>query len=417
MDLSPPSLIRSPSSSRNSTYSRSPSLSVDYPPSDFVDPSFYKVNSVYDQSCSGVSSAMDPGNPHHRLDATTSAEWAEATAIHSVPQGVLSSDYVPYVGYDSAMHASYSHDLYSAQLAHAPALSYAPSPLASMSSRSPDPTSSRHSISYHSTSPMPRIKLEGGQEYSSGGELSQYPSPRSAHALMAEPGSYGSQAGSSGYLSDAPSGSWAKSDYPPIDADQYFASGSGNPGPLASDRRQQQQQQQASRPPRPAKRPIRRLTSKEEANFQCEVEGCGKLFSRSYNYKAHMETHDKKREYPFTCTFEDCSKKFVRKTDLQRHHQSVHMKEKNHKCDYCGRHFARKDTLRRHMEDGCSKRFDIGTMDLRGPESYDNYSVPIRTVPSSSGHLVAPPPHLPSMSLPRGGHDQGMSDVPPYMKR
>ncbi|KAJ9150515.1 hypothetical protein NKR19_g5297 [Coniochaeta hoffmannii] len=41
------------------------------------------------------------------------------------------------------------------------------------------------------------------------------------------------------------------------------------------------------------------------------------------------------------------------------------MKERNHRCDYCGRMFARKDTLRRHMEDGCSKRFDIGTLDLR----------------------------------------------------
>ncbi|KAH8159049.1 hypothetical protein CIB48_g9198 [Xylaria polymorpha] len=379
MDLSPPSLIRSPASSRNSTYSRSPSLSLDYPSSDLVDP-FYKVGPIYEQPC---AVAMDSDNSHHRLDATTSAEWAETTVIHSVPsmggQGMLSSDYVPYVSYDSSMHASYSHDLYSTHLAHAPALSYAPSPLASMPSRSPDPNSSRHSLSYHSTSPMPRIKLEGGHDYSSGGELSQYPSPRSSHALMAEPGSYGSQAGSSGYLSDAQSGS------------RKVITG--------------------------AKRQTRKLTSKEEANFQCEVEGCGKLFSRSYNYKAHMETHDKKREYPFSCTFEDCNKKFVRKTDLQRHHQSVHMKEKNHKCDYCGRLFARKDTLRRHMEDGCSKRFDIGTMDLRGNEGYDTYSVPIRAVPSSSGHLVAPPPHLPPMSLPRGGNDHGMTDMTPYMKR
>ncbi|KAI8946872.1 hypothetical protein F4801DRAFT_38021 [Xylaria longipes] len=416
MDLSPPSLIRSPASSRNSNYSRSPSLSLDYPSSDLVDP-FYKVGPIYEQSCSVVSPAMDSDNSHHRLDATTSAEWAETTVIHSVPsmggQGMLSSDYVPYVSYDSAMHASYSHDLYSAHLAHAPALSYAPSPLAPMPSRSPDPASSRHSLSYHSTSPMPRIKLEGGHEYSSGGELSQYPSPRSSHALMAEPGSYGSQAGSSGYLSDAPSGSWAKSDYPPMDADPYYAGHNGSTSSLASDRRQQA----PSRSSRAPKRQTRKLTSKEEANFQCEVEGCGKLFSRSYNYKAHMETHDKKREYPFSCTFEDCNKKFVRKTDLQRHHQSVHMKEKNHKCDYCGRFFARKDTLRRHMEDGCSKRFDIGTMDIRGNESYDAYSVPIRAVPSSSGHLVAPTPHLPPMSLPRGGNDDGMTNMPPYMKR
>lgn len=69
------------------------------------------------------------------------------------------------------------------------------------------------------------------------------------------------------------------------------------------------------------------------------------------------------------------------------------------------------------MEDGCSKRFDIGTMDLRGAESYDSYNMPIRSVPSSSAHLAAPAPQLPPMTLPRGGHDSGMPDMPPYMRR
>lgn len=91
----------------------------------------------------------------------------------------------------------------------------------------------------------------------------------------------------------------------------------------------------------------RKHTTKEEANFQCGVQGCGKFFSRSYNFKSHMETHDEQREYPFPCLVGGCAKKFVRKTDLQRHHQSVHRKERNHRCDYCGRLFARKDTLRR----------------------------------------------------------------------
>lgn len=93
----------------------------------------------------------------------------------------------------------------------------------------------------------------------------------------------------------------------------------------------------------------RRHTTKEEANYQCNVKGCGKFFSRNYNYKSHMETHDEKREYPFPCQEPDCTKKFVRRTDLQRHHQSVHAKERAHKCDYCGRTFARKDTRRRFV--------------------------------------------------------------------
>lgn len=94
----------------------------------------------------------------------------------------------------------------------------------------------------------------------------------------------------------------------------------------------------------------RKLTTQEDANFQCNVNGCGKLFGRSYNFKAHMETHDSSREYPFPCPMDTCSKKFVRKTDLQRHHQSVHMKQRNHRCDYCSRFFARKDTLRRYKD-------------------------------------------------------------------
>ncbi|KAK4185194.1 hypothetical protein QBC35DRAFT_390015 [Podospora australis] len=113
------------------------------------------------------------------------------------------------------------------------------------------------------------------------------------------------------------------------------------------------------------RRASRRLTTKEEASFVCEVEGCFKMFSRSHHFEAHMKTHDEKRDYPFPCTIADCNKKFVCRTDLQRHHQAAHMKERLHRCDYCARLFARKDTLRRHVEDGCSKRFDLGELNLK----------------------------------------------------
>lgn len=95
-----------------------------------------------------------------------------------------------------------------------------------------------------------------------------------------------------------------------------------------------------------------------EATYDCPIEGCNKTFNRSYNYRAHMETHSANRVYPFDCPVENCDKRFRRKTDLQRHHLSVHEKQRDHQCEFCGRFFSRKDTLRRHRDDGCSRRFE-----------------------------------------------------------
>jgi hypothetical protein len=268
---------------------------------------------------------------------------------------------------------------------------------------------------------LPRIKLEHVGESGHGAELSHYPSSSSMHAAYATDS--GSYAGStSGYLSDGQS-SFRASDYQPgIDSAPVYDGTSAN-SPLAQD---------AARPyriTRPRRAP-RRLTTREEANFQCEVKGCGKLFSRSYNFKAHMETHDEKREYPFPCLVEDCDKRFVRKTDLQRHHQSVHMKERSHRCDYCARLFARKDTLRRsvfarrnhpqflerldancvlyrHMEDGCSKRFDIGTLDLESDNCDSRYRNPKQHATESSAITGPSPGSLPPMYMPPLVSDSG----------
>ena len=34
--------------------------------------------------------------------------------------------------------------------------------------------------------------------------------------------------------------------------------------------------------------------------------------------------------------------------DLQRHHQSTHINQRNHQCNYCSKLFAREDALRRY---------------------------------------------------------------------
>ncbi|MCJ1318805.1 hypothetical protein MMC15_004136 [Xylographa vitiligo] len=106
----------------------------------------------------------------------------------------------------------------------------------------------------------------------------------------------------------------------------------------------------------------RQRTTPEEATHECRV--CGKLFKRSYNWKSHLETHNPERKYPHPCTAmvgnNPCTKKFQRKTDLDRHFDSVHLKARNHKCNLCGNRFARRDTLRRHTDDGCPKRLELG---------------------------------------------------------
>ncbi|KAF2020058.1 hypothetical protein BU24DRAFT_132841 [Aaosphaeria arxii CBS 175.79] len=98
----------------------------------------------------------------------------------------------------------------------------------------------------------------------------------------------------------------------------------------------------------------RNPTTRDNANHSCHV--CGKLFQRSYNHKSHLETHNPDRKKEHICQVEDCGKKFVRKTDLDRHHNSVHRKLKKFRCCKCDASFARKDTLRRHEEDGCPRR-------------------------------------------------------------
>ncbi|KAF3915239.1 hypothetical protein ABW20_dc0109540 [Dactylellina cionopaga] len=100
----------------------------------------------------------------------------------------------------------------------------------------------------------------------------------------------------------------------------------------------------------------RQFTKATEAAYTCDIPNCGKHFKRIWNYKAHQETHNPERPKPYQCSFPSCGKSFVRKTDRERHETCVHSKKKEFKCHLCNSMFARKDTLRRHEDDGCSKR-------------------------------------------------------------
>ncbi|AEO71603.1 220cbb02-e1b0-48ba-8115-41a91af26eff [Thermothielavioides terrestris] len=418
----PPSLTRSPASPAN-TYCPSEGSSLDYPSPGLVEQQ-YKLSSMYgDQSC--VTPSMNPEMSLPPLDSMGHPDWNNTTVIHpgssaSGMPSILSADYETFGSFP------YSHDGYHPHsLSHPPSIHAATPPPTASAPRSPAaPLRTPYTPATSVPGPMtPRVKLEGTSDYSHSTEASHYPSPRSVQtSYQSDSGPYAAST-STGYLSDSGSTTWHKPEYQPVEPDHFYP-GPPPPQPPAflHDARRQY------RVTRPRRTP-RRLTTKEEANFQCEVKGCGKLFSRSYNFKAHMETHDEKREYPFPCQVPECNKKFVRKTDLQRHHQSVHLRERTHKCDYCGRMFARKDTLRRHMEDGCSKRFDIGTLDLRA-DAFDSLHPSTRTMaplgpllPSSGGlpPMATPPlcsssvfPSLPPTMRPReplaaGDHSQGHS--------
>ncbi|KAK6352757.1 hypothetical protein TWF696_004759 [Orbilia brochopaga] len=106
-------------------------------------------------------------------------------------------------------------------------------------------------------------------------------------------------------------------------------------------------------------KPKRQFTTAKDALYTCAMPNCGKHFKRIWNYKAHQDTHNPNRSKPFQCSFANCGKSFVRKTDKDRHETCVHCKKKEFRCRLCNSMFARKDTLRRHEDDGCSKRIDF----------------------------------------------------------
>lgn len=313
----------------------------------------YRLSSLYDGDtpCS-IHGSMDPESSLPPLNAMGQPEWTATAVLHpsssaSAMPSILSAEYDAFGGYEPALSPSYGHDLYQT---HHPQAHQAPTsnprPVSEAGQSPPHSSSSRVPISYASAPSIvgpltSRVKLETVNDYGQGIDVSHFSSPQPLHsAYHSETPHY--PGSTPGYPSDGQP-PWSKPDYQPVEPDQFYypAAGSATSTPVPDAKR-------PYRNARPRKAP-RRLTTKEEANFQCPVSGCGKLFSRSYNFKAHKETHDEKREYPFHCQVDDCNKKFVRKTDLQRHHQSVHMKERSHKCDYCGRLFARKDTLRRFV--------------------------------------------------------------------
>jgi len=364
MELTPQS-NRSPTSPFR--YNSAPQPLYEYPSPAQSDSPYKSTESLqglglYSCTMYGSSSVVENPSAVTQVPSSTATNaWPttlqrnEPRSSHSTPN-VLSAEYDPFAPFHPAVSAAYSHDIYSTQTAETSVLPPSPIPSSSTSQRSSFSSTPASEVftqagSIHSYTP--RIKMEDHSDYVHGSESMIMNSPQISH-LVTSTSPYPGSLDATFYQDQHSPMGWPKIEY---SGPQDLPSISSLPIP-PYDRRSESQERSGSgshgqrRGPSTIARTRqpRKLTTKEDANFQCHVKGCGKLFGRSYNFKAHMETHDASREYPFPCPLKDCNKKFVRKTDLQRHHQSVHMKQRNHRCDYCSRYFARKDTLRRFVK-------------------------------------------------------------------
>lgn len=314
---------------------------------------------IYADSMVNSSIGIVSTGANNRSPLTTSAPWSSAT-LHSQNKStssssmssIISAEYDPFAPFHQPP-SSFQNEVYSTQATEAAAV-----PAFSVSSGNTSQRSSFSSAPISEILPQtgslhfytPRIKTEEPTDFLYGSDTLGMSPPHIPQGVMNPSHGYLDGIDTTYYHDQTPI-SWSKLE---SSSQMELPSISSLPIPQYGRRSESQDriaadvqgQRRTSNIVARTRQP-RKLTTKEEANYQCDFEGCGKLFGRSYNYKAHMETHDQSREYPFPCTQKDCEKKFVRKTDLQRHHQSVHMKQRNFRCDYCARLFARKDTLRR----------------------------------------------------------------------
>lgn len=89
--------------------------------------------------------------------------------------------------------------------------------------------------------------------------------------------------------------------------------------------------------------------------YICPVQDCRREFSRRFNLRTHIRTHNPHRSRPWTCPHPGCDATFVRSHDLERH-SVVHNVEKPFTCTGCGVTFTRRDALKRHIEKkGCER--------------------------------------------------------------
>ncbi|XP_051249160.1 zinc finger protein 30 isoform X2 [Dicentrarchus labrax] len=110
----------------------------------------------------------------------------------------------------------------------------------------------------------------------------------------------------------------------------------------------------------------KRQRKKYPSNKTCPV--CNKVFLRAAAMRRHQETHSANRDLKYKCG--NCDKRFRDHYDMKRHNMRVHEKDEmcisfkeedsgdpstsemseNKNCDLCGKYFARKVDMERHMK-------------------------------------------------------------------
>ncbi|CAN8003855.1 unnamed protein product [Ixodes hexagonus] len=83
--------------------------------------------------------------------------------------------------------------------------------------------------------------------------------------------------------------------------------------------------------------------------YQCDLDGCGKVFDRGRKLRVHLMSHTACR--PFKCPEENCDWAFATEYKLKRH-QETHAGKKDYTCDMegCGRSFTTVYNLKSHMK-------------------------------------------------------------------